>query len=123
MNEDGPAAARGSLVEVANAMVHLHKEAFGRGPTKARARFAGSDVLVVTLEDNLTVAEHKLLALGEYDRIRDQRQVLGLAFEDRKRSEVERILERRTVASICGIDPRHDLAAEIFTLEQSVTSS
>jgi uncharacterized protein YbcI len=116
--QDGESSATSTaLVEIANAIVHLYKQAFGRGPTKAQARFSGSDVLVVLLQDNLTVAERNLLALGEYERVREQRLVLGLAFEDRKRSEVERILQRRTVASMCGIDPRRDLAAEIFTLE------
>ncbi len=108
------------LLEISNVMVRLYKDAFGRGPTKARARFSGSDTLVVLLEDTMTVAERKLVALGEYARVRDQRLFLQLAFEDVKRSEVERILLRRTVAWVCGIDPRRDVAAEIFTLEPSV---
>jgi uncharacterized protein YbcI len=98
-------------------MVHVYKDAFGRGPTKARARFCGPDTLMVLLEDTMTVAERKLVALGEYARVREHRLFLQLAFEELKRSEVERILARRTVAWICGIDPRRDVAAEIFTLE------
>jgi uncharacterized protein YbcI len=39
------------LLEVANVMVHLYKDAFGRGPTRSRALFSGSDTLVVLLED------------------------------------------------------------------------
>lgn len=104
------------LLEISNLMVRLYKEAFGRGPTKARARFSGADTLIVLLEDTMTVAERRLVALGEYARVREHRLFLQLAFEDRKRAEVERVLGRRTVASICGIDPQRDLAAEIFTL-------
>ena len=110
----------GPLVEIANAIVHVYKDAFGRGPTKARARFAGPDTLVVLLEDIMTVAERNLLELGEVAQLRQQRLFLQLAIEDRKRVEVEKILERRTVASICGVDPTRDLAVEIFTLEPSV---
>jgi uncharacterized protein YbcI len=105
------------LLEIANAMVHFYKEAFGRGPTRARARLCGPDTLVVLLENAMTVTERNLVALGEYARVREHRLVLQLAFEDAKRSEVERILVRRTVAWVCGMDPRRDLAAEIFTLE------
>ena len=32
---------RSPMLEISNAMVRLYKEAFGRGPTKARAQFAG----------------------------------------------------------------------------------
>ena len=111
-----------ALVEIANAIVHVYKQAYGRGPTKARARFMGSDVLVVLLEDNLTVAERNLVALGEFARVREQRLLMEAAFEDQKRAQVERILQRRIVAAISGIDPRRDLAVEIFTLEPSAES-
>lgn len=107
------------LLEISNVMVRLYKDAFGRGPTKARARFSGTDTLIVLLEDTMTVAERRLAALGEYGRVREHRLFLQLAFEDLKRSEVERILARRTLAWVCGMDPHRDLAAEIFTLEPS----
>jgi uncharacterized protein YbcI len=115
-----PSGASGPLVEIANAIVHVYKDAFGRGPTKARARFADTDTLVVLLEDIMTVAERNLLELGEVTHVHEHRLFLQLALEDRKRVEVERILERRTLASVCGVDPTRDLAAEIFTLEPSV---
>jgi len=38
---------------ISNAMVKLHKEQFGRGPTRARTHFAGPDALVCVLEDVL----------------------------------------------------------------------
>jgi uncharacterized protein YbcI len=114
--EQAPPAAS-PLLEIANVMVHLYKEAFGRGPSKARAQFAGSDTLVVLLEDMMTIAERQLLALGEDARVREQRLFLQLALEDKKRSEVERVLRRRAIACVSGTDPDHDLAAEVFLLE------
>jgi uncharacterized protein YbcI len=113
--EQAPPAAS-PLLEIANVMVHLYKEAFGRGPSKARAQFAGSDTLVVLLEDMMTIAERQLLALGEHARVREQRLFLQLAIEDEKRSAVERILRRRAIACISGSDPARDLAAEVFLL-------
>lgn len=105
------------LLEIANVMVHLYKDAFGRGPSKARAQFSGSDTLVVLLEDMMTIAERQLVALGEHARVREQRLFLQLALEDKKRSEVERILRRRALACVSGTDPDRDLAAEVFLLE------
>jgi uncharacterized protein YbcI len=105
------------LLEVANVIVHLYKETFGRGPTKARAMFSGSDTLVVVLQDVMTVAERQLMALGEHSRVREQRLLLQLALEDRKRFEVQRILKRRVLACVSGADPDRNLAVEFFNLE------
>lgn len=114
--EQAPTAAS-PLLEIANVMVHLYKDTFGRGPSKTRAQFAGSDTLVVLLEDMMTTAERQLLAVGEHARVREQRLFLQLAIEDEKRSAVERILRRRALACISGSDPDRDLAAEVFLLE------
>jgi len=116
---DGTAmvADKSPMLEISNAMVRLYKEAFGRGPTKARAHFAGSDTLVVTLESSLTVAERNLVAMGEHQRLREARLFFQYALEDQFRAIVEQALGRRTVAFISGIDTGRDVAMEVFTLE------
>ena len=98
-------------------MVRLYKDAFGRGPTKARAHFAGPDTLVVILENSMTVAERNLVALGEHERLRESRLFFQHALELEFRAIVEEKLGRRTVAFVSGIDTREDLAVELFTLE------
>jgi uncharacterized protein YbcI len=108
---------RSPLLEISNAMVRLYKDAFGRGPTKVRAHFAGPDTLVVLLEDTMTVAERNLVAMGEDERIREIRSLFGRALERELRDAVERILERRSVAYVSGFDTQHDLAVEVFTFE------
>jgi uncharacterized protein YbcI len=108
---------RSPMLEISNAMVRLYKEAFGRGPTKARAQFAGQDTLVVILECSLTVAERNLVAMGEHQRLREARLFFQYALEDQFRTIVEHALGRRTVAFISGIDTRRDVAMEVFTLE------
>ncbi len=105
------------LLQVSNAVVRLYKDAFGRGPTKARARFAGADTLVVVLEDSMTVVERNLAAMGEHGRLRDERMFLQYALEEQFRAIVERALERRTLALVSGIDTRHDISIAVFTLE------
>ncbi len=50
-----------TLMAISNAMVALHKEQFGRGPTRARSDFAGPDGLLCVLEDALLPAEHAIV--------------------------------------------------------------
>jgi uncharacterized protein YbcI len=116
---DGTAAIadKSPMLEISNAMVRLYKEAFGRGPTKARAQFAGPDTLVVTLESSLTVAERNLVVMGEHQRLREARLFFQYALEDQFRAIVEQALGRRTVAFVSGIDTSRDVAIEVFTLE------
>lgn len=109
--------ARSPMLEIANAMVRLYKDAFGRGPTKARALLAGPDILVVTLENSLTVAERNLVLLGEQERLRTARLFFQYSLEHEFRAIVEKILGRRTLAFVSGIDTQRDLAVELFTLE------
>ena len=83
-SEDG----RSPMLEIANAMVHLYKEAYGRGPTKVRAQLAGPDTLVVVLENSLTTAERNLLAMGEHDRLRATRMFFQQMLESQLREIV-----------------------------------
>jgi uncharacterized protein YbcI len=108
---------RSPLLEVSNAMVGLYKEAFGRGPTKARAQFAGNDTLLVTLESSLTVAERNLVAMGEHQRLREARLFLLYVLEDQFRAIVEQALGRKTLAFVSGIDIARDVTIALLTLE------
>jgi uncharacterized protein YbcI len=105
------------LLHISNAMVRLYKEAFGRGPTRARAQFAGADTLIVLLEDSMTIAERNLAGMGQHERLRDSRQFLQYALEDEFRRVVEEALRRRTLAFISGFDPARDIAVQVFTLQ------
>jgi uncharacterized protein YbcI len=110
------------LLEISNATVRVYKELFGRGPTYARARFAGADTLIVLLRDTMTASERRLAALGEHERLREQRMLLHRTVEPEIRSIVERILERETHALITGIDTNRDVAAEVLVLEPAADS-
>jgi uncharacterized protein YbcI len=110
------AASTTPLLEICNATVRLYKAAFGRGPTHARARFAGSETLVVLLQDTMTASERRLAELGEHERLRAHRLLLHQVVEDEIRSVVERVLERPTLSLITGLDTHHDVAAEVILL-------
>jgi uncharacterized protein YbcI len=116
---DGAELRSGSsnpLLDISNATVRLYKSAFGRGPTHARARFAGTDTLVVVLQDTMTVSERRLSALGEHERLRAHRLLLHKLMEDEIRAVVEEVLERPTLSLISGLDTHRDVAAEVILL-------
>jgi uncharacterized protein YbcI len=106
----------GILSAISNEMVHIYKEQFGRGPTKTRTQWAGSDVLVVTLEQTFTPAERSLRRLGEHGRLRDLRLLFQYAEIELFCEPVERLTGRKVRSFISGIDTEADLACEMFVL-------
>lgn len=52
--------------EIANEMVRLHADYYGRGPTRAKV-YAQDDFVAVVLEETFTPAEKTLIARGEAD--------------------------------------------------------
>ena len=123
----GPAFAPGrhSLADVrtsphahiCNQLVGVCKRTFCRGTTKPRARLAGDDVLVLTLEDTMTVAERNLVELGQREQLRETHLFLLSVLESEIRAIVEESLGRRTSACATGVDTRRDLIVAVFTLE------
>jgi uncharacterized protein YbcI len=112
---------RGSpeLQAISNAMVRLHKEQFGRGPTNARSHFAGPDILVCMLQDILLPAERKMVELGAPERVRDTRIAFQAATEAEFVTAVEGIVDRKVRAFASGIDPHANTAFETFYFEPS----
>jgi len=105
------------MTAVANATVSLHKEQFGRGPTGARAYFAGPDTLVCLLEDALLPAEQALVDMGEQQRVRDARLFMQVATADRFTSRIEELVGRKVHSFVSALDPDNAIAYEIFLFE------
>lgn len=113
-----PTEKRGlELQELTNAMVRLYKELFGRGPTKARTHYAGPDIVVATIQDSLTLAEHNMIELGQDGRVREIRMFFQHAHEHEFKTTVEQITGRQVFAFVSGIDTACDVSSEIFYLE------
>ena len=117
--EQGSAA----LVAVSNAMVALHKEQFGRGPTNARANFAGPDTLVCVLQDVLLPAERKMVEMGSQERVRESRVAFQAATQTEFIAAVELIVYRKVIAFASGIDPDANVAFETFYFEPRESGS
>ena len=105
------------LLELSNVMVKLYKDQFGRGPTQARAAWAGDDMLVVTLEDTLTPAERSLVKMDEHQRLRDTRMFFQYATVREFCEPVETLTGRKVRSFLSGIDTEVDgLSIEAFVL-------
>ena len=104
------------LTEVSRAMVKLFKEQFGRGPVRARATWAGEDMIVCVLEETLTPAEQNLRAMGEHQRLRDIRLFFQHATEKQFIAAVEQITGRTVRAFTSALDTEEDVAVETFVL-------
>jgi uncharacterized protein YbcI len=102
---------------ISREMVRLYKEQFGRGPTKARTEFAGSDIVVAVLEDSFTPAERRLVEMGQVDRIRDMRSYFQHATESQFCEVIERLLQRGVRGFTSGVDVNRDISTETFYLE------
>lgn len=102
------------LSALSNEMVALYKTQLGRGPTKARSHWAGTDALIVTLEDSLTPAEQRLAELGEHGRLRDTRMFFQYATANEFIELAERLTKPRVRAFVSGIDTRADVSSEVF---------
>jgi len=105
------------LLQVSNEMVRLYKDLFGRGPTKARTDWAGPDAMVCTLRDSFTPAERNMVAMGEHQRLRDIRMFFQHSSEKEFTEAVERIVERKLIAFVSGVDTQQDVSAELFYFE------
>lgn len=114
---DGTQIGGSLLTAVSNAMVALHKEQFGRGPTSARSGFAGPDTLVCVLQDVLLPAERKMVEMGDQNRVRESRVAFQAATAGDFVAAVEQIVLRKVQAFASGVDPDANVVFETFYFE------
>jgi len=105
------------LANVTNAMVALHKEQFGRGPTSSRADYAGHDVLVCTLENALLPAERAMIRMGNEQAVRDSRTQLQAATAQLFIGAIEERTGRKVRAFASALDPGAGVVFEVFAFE------
>jgi hypothetical protein len=70
--------SRESLAAVANDLVRLKAQYYGKGPTEAKA-YMNDEVLVVVLKGGLTTVERTLLGAGEAPLVRQTAYVVARA--------------------------------------------
>jgi uncharacterized protein YbcI len=116
IDHEVPAERGSARSAIANAIVRLHAEHYGRGPTRARAHIADDFVLVV-LEDVFTTAERTLVAGGRGEHVIAARDAFNQLLREQFVAAVELATGRRVRAffSQASVDP--ETAVEVFLLE------
>jgi uncharacterized protein YbcI len=106
----------GLRAELANAMVGLKKEFYGKGPVAAKA-YLNDNYVFVVLEGGLTRNEETLLQAGQEDLVRQYR----LRFQEAMTGPTTEAVERLTGQKVIGyhsqitFDPMRGY--EIFALD------
>jgi uncharacterized protein YbcI len=103
---------------ISNALVQLHRRAYGKGPTKAKTYMLDDAVLCV-LEGGALRIEETLRDHGEEEMVHQVRRTFQAALNDEFRGIIEDATGRRVRAFMSQFDPEHNLAAELFFLEAS----
>jgi uncharacterized protein YbcI len=106
----------GVLASVTRGLVELHREYYGKGPTKARS-YMVNDTLVSIFDGGFTTVEQTLIADGRAQVVEDMRRGFQAAMESRFRAVVERSTGRKVIAYMSQIHTDPDLAVELFVLE------
>jgi uncharacterized protein YbcI len=115
-----PQPAGWLLQDISNAMVALHKEQFGRGPTKAQSHWAGADALLCVMDDALLPAERTMVDMGEQQRVREARMFLQVATAEQFVATVETITGRTVRAFASATDPDKGVVMENFIFEPEI---
>jgi uncharacterized protein YbcI len=116
-------AAGGPLnAAIARAVVHIHHDRIGRGPTKAQA-FYRNEVVVVILQDAMTTSERTLAAGGKGEVVLATRRALEEVIRPDLVSTVEQLTGCKVKAFMSEHNLEPDIAAEVFVLDRPVAAA
>jgi Uncharacterized conserved protein len=118
--ESGSPTVGGMRAAIANGIVRLQAEYYGRGPTKSKA-YITEDLVVVVLEESFTRAERTLVERGEKDAIQQIRRRFQQQMRDEFSSVVEQVTGRSVRVFLSETNLEADVSVEIFLLGGSRT--
>ena len=119
---DGRPRGGSLLAQISNAMVRIHKEHWGKGPTKARTIYA-EDIVLTRLDHIFTQAESTLIRAGREEEVRNMRIAFQRELEHEFVGAVERLTGRKVQAFISDIHARTNMGIELFVLEPAGPAS
>jgi uncharacterized protein YbcI len=109
--------SRGELLtNISNALVRLHKEYYGKGPTKSKT-FIVDDTVLCVLRGGFTPVERTLIDSGRAEAVREIRHAFQQAMSTRFKSVIESTLDRKVIAYLSQVNMEPEVSVEIFILE------
>jgi uncharacterized protein YbcI len=119
---DGRPRGGSLLAQISNAMVRIHKEHWGKGPTKARTIYT-EDIVLTRLDQIFTQAEATLVRAGREEEVRNMRIAFQRELEHEFVGAVERLTGRKVQAFISEIHAGTNMGIELFVLEPAGPAS
>jgi uncharacterized protein YbcI len=101
---------------ISRRIVQLHKEFYGRGPTKAKT-YIHDDLVVVLMRGGFSKAEETLLQEGRGESVLRQRMDFQDVMTERFIEVIEQETGRKVAAMMGGSHQHPDLLGEMFVLE------
>jgi uncharacterized protein YbcI len=109
--------SRESLAAVANEIVRLKAQYYGKGPTEAKA-FLNDETLVVVLKGGLTTVEKTLLEAGDDALVRQVRLRFQEVMEQNFIDAVQRLTHQKVLTYMSQIVFDPDYCFEFFVLSE-----
>src|SRR3954447_23422690 len=104
------------LSQISNRMVQIHKQYYGKGPTKARSYVMG-DLVVCLMRGGFTKAEETLIESGRADLVHEQRGEFQMALQEEFTAAISEVMGRPVTAFMSNSHVDPPLIVEIFVLE------
>jgi uncharacterized protein YbcI len=104
------------LADVTEALVHLHRRYYGKGPRQAKS-YSINHTIVCMLHGGFTPVEQTLLDCGEGDAVHGVRNSFQQVMESEFRSTVESLTGRKVIAYMSQVHTDPNIAVEVFVLE------
>ena len=101
---------------ISNAVVRIHTEHKGRGPTRAKT-FVFEDVVLTVMEEGTATVIRTLVDAGDDELVQSVRSRLHEAISDELKEAVEEITHRRVRAVVSGSEMSADIDCVVFLLE------
>jgi uncharacterized protein YbcI len=111
-----PAHSGALLTTISNALVRLHKEYYGKGPTKAKT-YAVNDTVVCVLKGGFTTVERTLIDDGKAEDVETIRRSFQRTMKQQFTGVVAQATGRSVIAYMSQVHSNPDLAVELFVLE------
>jgi uncharacterized protein YbcI len=106
----------GSLAAISTGLVRLHRQYYGKGPTKAKT-YAVNDTVITMLKGGFTTVERTLIEDGRATAVHDIRRTFQEAMEHNFKQVVQEATGRMVIAYMSVVHTDPDMAVELFVLE------
>jgi uncharacterized protein YbcI len=111
------ATARGEmLASISTGLVQLHRQYYGKGPTKAKT-YMVNDTVICMLKGGFTTVERTLIDDGKPHEVHEIRRSFQSTMQQHFTGVIEEATGRIVIAYMSQVHTNPDLAVELFVLE------